>query len=60
MPNERRVDTGDPSPHFDGSREGPISDATGGPTMGVRSDIDPNHPTEKNPYHLSKTSNEDD
>jgi hypothetical protein len=57
--NERRVDTGDPSPHFDGAREGPIADPAGGPTMGVRSDIDPENPTNKNPYDLKDTRNED-
>jgi hypothetical protein len=59
MPNERRVYTGNPDPHFDGRREGPISDPDGGPKMGIRSDIDPDHPLENNPSHLSNTKNKD-
>lgn len=59
MNDERPVDIGDPDPHFDGRREGPITDPDGGPTMGIKSDIDSEHPLAKNPYHLSKTKDKE-
>lgn len=55
MPNDKR-NFREVSPHFDGTKEGPINDpaSSGGAMMGVRVDSDPLNPHQaKNPFHLT-------
>lgn len=48
-----------PTPHFDGRREGVENDPSGGPTMGVRPDLDSQKGLRqsKNPLHISSNVN---